>query len=207
MLQLAGPAAISAFRMPRLLTRLQAVVPDVAAASARFVHFVHPSQPLAERDREVLEHLLRYGAPAVEPETGHDLFVVPRLGTVSPWSSKATDIAQHCGLAVARVERGVRFRLTARQPLAEAELSQLLPLVHDRMTETCLFRPPRETELFKASAPRPVTVIDLESGGADALAQADKSLGLALSGDEIDYLAEQFAQLGRTPTAVNPYRL
>jgi phosphoribosylformylglycinamidine synthase len=200
MLQLAGPAAVSAFRLPRLLASLQAAVPQVIGVSARFMHFAHAQERLADPDGEVLQHLLRYGAPACEPAQGQDLYVVPRLGTVSPWSSKATDIARGCGLPLARLERGVRYRLSAVEPLSPVALQQLAPLLHDRMTETTLQAAPREEQLFHLGAPRPVNVVALGTDPLAALNQANEALGLALSPDEIEYLAEQFAQLGRDPT-------
>ena len=200
MLQLAGPAAVSAFRLPQLLGDLQALCGDITGVSARFVHFAHVDLPLTGQESERLTHLLHYGADCPEPAGGQDLHVVPRLGTVSPWSSKASDIARGCGLPIKRLERGARYRLSSRQPLAEDALRALAPLLHDRMTETFLLRMPYEEELFHLGEPRPVTTVALDSGGRQALAAANDALGLALSDDEIDYLVDQFGRLARNPT-------
>ncbi|HEU4618016.1 MAG TPA: phosphoribosylformylglycinamidine synthase, partial [Gammaproteobacteria bacterium] len=131
------------------------------------------------------------------------LHVVPRLGTISPWASKATDIAKVCGLPVLRIERGRVYEIdTAARELAADELARLEPLVHDRMTETVLRAAPTEELLFARHDPQPAAVVDVLGSGVAALERADRELGLALSQDEIEYLAEQFRALERNPTDV-----
>jgi phosphoribosylformylglycinamidine synthase len=210
MLVLRGASALSPFRLAKLLDRLAAVEPAVAAVEARWVHLVDVARPLTADEHARLEALLRYGprdaqdpGAAAARETGELVLVVPRPGTISPWSSKATDIARVCGLeAVRRIERGIAYRLTSREvPLAGARLASLAPLLHDRMTEAALLQVGAAEALFGQEAPRPLRRVSL-AGGRDALLAANAELGLALSGDEIDYLLRAFGALGRDPTDV-----
>ena len=194
MLQLAGPPAATAFRLANLRTELRALTPAIQGVAVRFEHFVHLSRPLDDRERRVLAALLEYGGGALElpdaPAGARErLYVVPRLGTISPWASKATDIARLCELPVRRVERGRLVELTLGAKLGVGEVAKLAPLLHDRMTETLLAEPPREGQLFAAHEPKPPRVVDVLGGGRDALERANGELGLALSADEIDYLA------------------
>src|SRR3984885_1170588 len=200
---LPGAPALSQFRLERLLQALQGVDPRVRALGSRLMHFVDAARPLDEAEQELLGKLLTYGPrPHLQEERGQRLLVTPRLGTVSPWSSKASDIAHVCGLeAVRRLERGTAYVIEAEEPLTEPELRALGPLLHDRMTET-LWTDTLEPELFHVAAPRPLRVVALGGGGHAALARADAELGLALSRDEIDYLVEAFGALGRDPTDV-----
>jgi len=201
-LTLEGPVAQTAFRLEKLGTEIRAIVPAVKGVTARFEHYVRPERALTERETSVLEALLDYGTRAGTAYPGQALYIVPRLGTISPWSSKATDIARICGLPVRRVERGRVIGLDADATLKAADVERLLPLVHDRMTETPLTAPPTESQLFAARRPRPVAWIDLMARGGDALVEANRELGLALSDDEIDYLERQFRALGRNPSDV-----
>ncbi len=136
----------------------------------------------------------------------HRLLVVPRLGTISPWSSKATEIVHHCALpAVTRIERGVVYYLKTRNGhgLSRTELKALLPLLHDRMTESVVTDLAGiEQKIFAASEPQPLATVDILQGGSTALSVANYELGLALSNDEIDYLVENFGKLQRNPTDV-----
>ena len=200
---LPGAPALSQFRLERLLQALQGVDPRVRALGSRLVHFVDAARALDEAEQELLGKLLTYGPrPHLQEERGQRLLVTPRLGTVSPWSSKASDIAHVCGLeAVRRLERGTAYVIEAEEPLAEAELRALGSLLHDRMTET-LWTDTLEPDLFHVAAPRPLKVVTLGRDGHAALARADAELGLALSRDEIDYLVEAFGALGRDPTDV-----
>ncbi len=205
MLQLAGPAAATAFRISKLRSELSAAVPAVAEVALRHEHFVHLDRPLTAAERSVLEALLDYGGGAIEltrAERDCRLYVVPRLGTISPWASKATDIAHHCGLPVRRVERGRLVALTLREPFDRRHVAMLAPLLHDRMTESLLEDAPAETLLFAAHTPRPAIAVPVIAGGRNALERANAELGLALSVDEIDYLFAQFTALGRDPTDV-----
>ena len=201
MLCLPGPAAETAFRLEKLAAGIGRIVPGIRAVAARFEHYVHGAEGLSAADHKVLGALLDYGAPA-DFGSGAAIHVIPRLGTISPWASKATDIARISGLNVARIERGRAYRLDSARPLSAAELASVLPLLHDRMTETALTRAPTEAELFASHTPRPAAWIDLLARGIDAIVAANRDLGLALSDDEIEYLATQFKLLGRNPSDV-----
>jgi phosphoribosylformylglycinamidine synthase len=204
MLLIEGPPALSAFRIAKLLQRLSALDPAVRSLDARFVHFADLAAPLSAAQRSVLGQLLTYGprlAPAAHPGAGR-LFIVPRAGTISPWSSKATDIAHVCGLAdVRRLERGIEYRVGGEGTLTRERLAQLAPALSDRMTEMALFEPEQAAQLFEQSAPQPLSQVSL-AGGRSALAAADRRLGLALSHEEMDYLIDSFGRLGRDPTDV-----
>ncbi len=203
-LRLPGGRALSSFRRERLLRAAQAIMPRLRDIEARYWHFVALAAELTTTETATLHRLLRYGPQADAMETvpkGELLLVVPRVGTISPWSSKATDIVRHCGLSrIKRVERGVAWYLAAEgAPLAPEERARLAPLLHDRMTETVVTRP---VALFEETRPAPLRVIDVLQGGRAAIEAADKELGLALAPDEIDYLLETFGRLGRNPTDV-----
>ncbi len=198
---MAGPAAASAYRLGKLREQLEQITGGgIREVAARYVHFVHPDRQLDDREQTVLRALLDYGTRAERDAVGLPLYVVPRLGTISPWSSKATEIARICSLPVHRIERGRLFHIRSERALRDDQIAAMAALLHDRMTETLLTRPPDEDELFAALSPRPLGVIALLERGRDALVHADRELGLALSDDEIDYLVEQFRRLDRNPT-------
>ncbi len=199
MLILSGSPAFTPARLERKLERLKQVAPAVTALSARFVHFVDVSESLGEDEQRVLSKLLQYGPRLTGGDVSGDSFVVvPRLGTISPWSSKATDIAQNCGLAkVRRVERGIVWTVSGEV----ADVKALRGALHDRMTESVLERAEDGEKLFVRAEPRPLSRIDL-APGRSALEAANKRLGLALAEDEIDYLMKSYAVLGRNPTDV-----
>jgi len=203
-----GGSALSDFRVQQLLPRLQAVHDRVSGLSARFVHLVATDRPLAPADRDRLAALLRYGPAAPAEADGALVVVTPRLGTVSPWASKATDIARNCGIAVHRVERITEFRVAVRGgllgkgSLPADRLPALAGLLHDRMTENALFSRDQAHALFTELSPQPMETVDVLGGGRAALEQADRQFGLALASDEIDYLLEAFRKLGRNPTDV-----
>jgi phosphoribosylformylglycinamidine synthase len=204
MLQISGAPALSAFRITKLLSRLQALDSSVTALESRFEHFVDLERPLASAEREVLEHLLTYGprSGSYAEQGGESLLIVPREGTISPWSSKATDIARVCGLdAVLRIERGIRYRVHSTRPLGTERLAALAAVLFDRMTEMVLFDSAAAARLFEHTQPKPLARISLASGIA-ALESANRDLGLALSTDEIEYLLMSFRRLGREPSDV-----
>ncbi len=205
-LSLRARNALSDFRLRKLLSSLKSTAPAIRGISAEYWHFVSLDAPLSERERDALARMLRYGpaAHAVDAR-GELLLVVPRLGTISPWSSKATDIAHSCGLRqVARIERGVAYyvRKADAGPLTGREREALLPRIHDRMTETVLFSIEEGKRLFERFEPRPLATVDLLGGGRAALERANRDMGLALSDDEIVYLFDNFERLGRNPTDV-----
>ncbi len=204
-----GGNALSAFRAQALLPRLQAVQPRISAVHARHVHWVWSDHPLAGGEQDKLEALLRYGDPYGGPAEGALLVVAPRLGTVSPWASKATDIAHNCGLAVRRVERVTEFRLTlksgllgAAKALSADEWQACAALLHDRMTESVLLARADTAHLFDEQPGKPMEHVDVLGRGKAALEAANTDFGLALSDDEIDYLIAAFTGLKRNPTDV-----
>jgi phosphoribosylformylglycinamidine synthase len=206
MLHIPGGPALSSFRSEKLLVRAREVVPDLEIIHAEFWHFVDLEQQLDDRDRATLERLLDDGivSPPV-PEAAQLFLVVPRLGTISPWASKATDIAHNCGLErIHRIERGIAYRLRLKdgRAISDHERAALLSLLHDRMTETVLTSADEALALFRSAEPAPLTCVDILGGGRAALVEANRTLGLALSDDEIDYLVESFTGLQRNPTDV-----
>ncbi|MGE5153056.1 MAG: phosphoribosylformylglycinamidine synthase [Bdellovibrio bacteriovorus] len=205
MLALRGASALSDFRLRKLKARLGEAMGRALHVYAEYVHFADLESELTEGERGVLGCLLRYGPRLAghEPQ-GQLVLVVPRPGTISPWSTKATDIAHNCGLTrIRRLERGTAFYLrVAGAPLAEADLRAAATLLHDRMTQVALLDLAQAERLFGHHEPRPLGRVDLMGGGRAALERANVDLGLALSDDEIDYLVESFGSLGRDPTDV-----
>jgi phosphoribosylformylglycinamidine synthase len=198
MLTLRGGPALTPFRREKLFGTLSRAVPEVTAIEAEYVYFVDTEGDPTDEDRRRLSLLLPLGGSTPEP-AGLPLLVVPRLGTLSPWASKATDIAHSCGLAsVRRVERGILYRIAGLEP---ERRGLLLPLLYDRMTETVLESVGDAARLFASTAPRPLRSVSLASGRS-ALVSANRELGLALDDGEIDYLVRAFGELGRDPTDV-----
>ncbi|HLL56238.1 MAG TPA: phosphoribosylformylglycinamidine synthase [Myxococcaceae bacterium] len=206
MLILRGAPALSDFRLNKLLARCRELEPAIGRLYAELVHLVDLAAPLRPPEHAELERLLEYG-PRLHGGTreGSLLLVVPRPGTVSPWSSKATDIARNCGLAaVRRLERGTAFYVSGAsgEALTPARLEAVAKLLHDRMTQVVLGRLEDASVLFSEHAPRPLTTVDVLGRGREGLAEANVALGLALADDEIDYLVKRFLELGRNPTDV-----
>ncbi len=204
-----GGNALSGFRAQALLPRLQAVSPRITGVAARFVHWVCSDAPLTRGDTDKLDALLRYGDPYSGATDGTLIVVAPRLGTVSPWASKASDIAHNCGLAIRRVERVTEYRLAVKsgllggtKALTADELAAAAALLHDRMTESVLPAREHAAHLFDEQPGKPMEHVDVLGSGRDALVRANTDFGLALSPDEIDYLVDAFTTLQRNPTDV-----
>ena len=200
-LHLRGRRALSDFRLAKLLRSLSASLPSITLR-AEFWHFVEITRALNTVELERLERILTYGpASMVDAAQGELLLVTPRPGTISPWSSKATDIARQCGLeAVRRIERGTAFWVGG--VTLEQARAALHPLIHDRMTE-CVFTVMEDADqLFRRFEPKALTTVDILGGGAPALARANRELGLALSEDEITYLVDNFKRMARNPSDV-----
>jgi phosphoribosylformylglycinamidine synthase len=209
LLHFEGGNAMSAFRAQALLPRLQAVSPRITGVHGRHVHWVWSETALPREATDKLEALLRYGDPYAGTSDGPLIVVAPRLGTVSPWASKATDIAHNCGLAIKRVERVTEFRLALKsgllggtKPLEAAELQAAAELLHDRMTESVLLKREDAVHLFDEQPGKPMAHVDVLGQGRAALESANREFGLALSDDEIDYLVNAFTGLKRNPTDV-----
>ena len=206
MLILRGAPALSAFRKSRICTALRANIPGIDDIYAEYVHFVDLSADLSGTDRRTLEALLEYGPRATLSEMaiqGRPLLVTPRPGTISPWSSKATDIARNVGLtAIRRIERGIAYYPQCATDLSADERTLAAACLHDRMVETVLDNAQQAACLFANIEPRHFTTVDVLTLGRGALDQANVALGLALAEDEIDYLLDSFRVLQRNPTDV-----
>src|SRR5262252_5418039 len=204
LLSLRGRTALSPFRIAKLLSNLAGT--HVIGIAAEFWHFVQSDRALTPPERATLDRILTYGPHNDGAESeGELLLVIPRPGTISPWASKATDIAHSCGLAaINRIERGIAYRMATRRskPLDKADRAGLLPLIHDRMTEAVFPSLDNAARLFTHFEPRPLQQIELMRRGRRAIEEADATMGLALSADEIDYLAQHFERAGRDPTDV-----
>jgi phosphoribosylformylglycinamidine synthase len=206
--QFEGGSALSGFRIQQLLPGLQAIHDKVNGVAARFVHLVTSDAEPDPALKSQLAALLTYGDPYTGPLDGALIVVTPRFGTVSPWASKATDIAHNCGLAVRRVERCVEYRISLKPgllknpTLSPAQLTQMAALLHDRMTESAMLDRADALGLFTELQPAPMAHVDVLGGGKAALESANTQFGLALAADEIDYLVQAFTQLQRNPTDV-----
>ena len=207
---LEGGNALSAFRIQQLLPKLQALCPDITDFQGQFFHLVASETAMSSAQTDVLKQLLTYGDPAASLSNAKHNFQVivsPRLGTVSPWASKATDIAHNCGLSVRRIERLVeytlQFKSTSKLNALSTEVKLLLAdLLHDRMTESVLATRNDAVALTQELQAQNLLHVDVLKGGRDALVKANQEFGLALAEDEIDYLLSSFQQLGRNPTDV-----
>ncbi len=226
MLILPGSNALSSFRTQGLLSRLQELDRSIVAVTGRFTHFIDSTVPLDEEQKARLSALLTYGEAYVgeaECDQSGELFVViPRFGTISPWASKATEIAHNCGMSqIKRIERGISYHVQfnagaiasmisglvasltgSAKPEDASLLLQIQGMLHDRMTEIVLRDQADASGLFQELTAQPLAFIDILSGGAAALTNANAELGLALSDDEVDYLFKAFTAAQRNPTDV-----
>jgi len=209
MLILRGAPAHSEFRLRKLGRRLRDATGQILRVTAEYRYFADLEQDLLPEERTRLDRLLRHSPALSRPDPeGTLVLMVPRPGTISPWSSKATDIARNCGLGkIRRLERGIAYYLQTQSAGVDDGLpvAAAVPL-HDPMTQVPLFTMEDAHRLFERTEPGPHRTIDMlgqvASGGREALVAANTELGLALSGDEIDYLVERFGALGRNPTDV-----
>ena len=202
MIELTTTEALSPFRLRRLVERLQQRQELVTGCATHHLYLVQSARPLDADESARLAALLE-ATPAVASSAAQELIVVPRFGTLSAWSSKATDIAHNCGLgAIQRIERALVYRIDSRHRLEPQQWQQLLPLLHDRMTQQVLFDRDELAQLFSQAQAPTFTTIDLLGAGRAALVQANGALGLALAEEEIDYLVTAFQQLGRNPSDV-----
>ncbi|TYK66497.1 phosphoribosylformylglycinamidine synthase [Colwellia echini] len=209
MKNLRGAPALSDFRVKKLIAQCEELQLPVNDIYAEFAHFAHLSTELSASEENVLAKLLTYG-PTIEEHQPSGLFllVTPRPGTISPWSSKSTDIAHNCGLAnVVRLERGIAYYITLQNGavLTTEQEVQLNTLLHDRMMESIFNDFDQASLLFASSEPGKLTAIDIENGGKAALVNANVELGLALAEDEVNYLFENFTKLGRNPHDIELY--
>jgi phosphoribosylformylglycinamidine synthase len=197
---LPGPPALTSFEADRLTRRLQAIDPAITAVES---HYLYLLQQTGEVDESKLADLLDSapsGPLALDPRPSA-LYIAPRLGTQSPWSSKATDILHNTGFtAIPRIERARALHIDGA-----TDLQKLAPALHDRMTESVFLHEADLQSLFTERHPKPLQHIDILTQGAQAIRDADKTLGLSLAPDEIDYLVTEFKKLNRNPTDVELY--
>ncbi|MCE2028933.1 phosphoribosylformylglycinamidine synthase [Sessilibacter corallicola] len=205
MLILPGSEALSQFRREKLLKLFNESEIGVSSVCAVYMHVIDFNDGSSEDDltpeqNDVIKQLLQYGPSAGQTSGSGDLYIVaPRIGTISPWSSKATDIFHQVGLeGVARVERVKAFYIEG----GNEQRDQLLALIHDPMTETVFDDLQQLSELFTKLEPKPSSTVDVLGGGKDSLVSANETLGLALTDDEIDYLVKGFTELERNPVDV-----
>ncbi len=199
--KLRGSATLSRFRLDKLSRSL----PDYDCIQAVFWHFSEVSAALDAVEQARLDSILTYGTPLPDQTEGKLLLVTPRPGTISPWSSKATDIVRHCGLEkISRIERGTAYHFSRRDgaALTAEDQAQIAPHIHDRMTEAVFGSLDDAQALFRHLPPKPLTTVDILGAGRAALVRANSEMGLALSADEIDYLMDNFTRIGRNPTDV-----
>jgi phosphoribosylformylglycinamidine synthase len=205
MLTLRGSAALSDFRKNALLRSLQETGIPVVTLTSTFLHLVNTSTPLSDAQTDVLSRLLSYGPRRHSSDVAADqiiLIVTPRPGTISPWSSKATDIARICGLSnILRIERAIEFQVSLANPSPQ-QLDAIKARIHDRMTQAVFTDPSSLSILFSQQSPRPLATIPVLENGRAALEKANRDLGLALAEDEIDYLLTNFHALARNPSDV-----
>ena len=211
---LPGADALSPFRQQRLLATLAAQGVDLEFIEAQYLHFIWSENQLNSQNQEILASLLTYGQPfhsklsqgtswfGKAKSEGQGAIVIPRLGTVSPWASKATDIARQCGLNILRLERGVQFDWKSKKALTAEQEKLVLAAIHDRMTEAVIDSIDDANGLYQLLEDRPLARIPVMTEGRAALDKANQELGLALSDDEVAYLAESFTRLQRNPSDV-----
>ncbi|MDQ7977532.1 phosphoribosylformylglycinamidine synthase [Paraburkholderia sp. SARCC-3016] len=213
-----GASALSDFRQTRLLDTLKRIDAHIVGVRGQYLHFVNAHTPLSGEDSAKIDALMHYGDPfeaGSHKDNGsvETFLVVPRFGTVSPWASKATDIAHHCGLTqVRRIERGIEYTvvlkgglLGGRKTLSDSAREAVAAALHDRMTESVAPSRDHAMHLFDELPAKPLLTVDIlgdVGGGRKALERANTELGLALADDEIDYLVDAFTKLGRNPTDV-----
>ncbi len=204
MLQIFGNNALSSFDQQRILSKLQGIIPGIEQVQAEYIHFIESKETLTEDAMGKLKALLTYGDKGVLTEkTGQAIIVTPRLGTISPWSSKATDIAHNCGLKeIIRIERGIVYYLQSKHPLEQNTLTQLTATLHDRMMQSVTFSLAETNPFTNTHAEGKLRIVPLLAQGRIALEKINDELGLALSNDEIDYLQTGFLELNRDPTDV-----
>jgi phosphoribosylformylglycinamidine synthase len=205
-LNLRGSPALSQFRLDKLYATLKTTAPSISHIYAEFMHFAFSQESLNASSQNILQQILTYGPSVLAESPKGELFlVIPRLGTISPWASRATDIANNCGLLdVLRIERGIAYYVTTQNglPLNDVEIAAFNSAIHDRMTETVVRELKDAEKLYHHADPKPLNTIDILKDGKSALEVANNEMGLALAPDEIDYLLDNYNKMGRNPTDV-----
>ncbi len=205
-LSLRGSSALSQFRLDKLYASLKQTAPNIQHIYAELMHFAFSETTLSANEQDILKQILTYGPKSnTESPNGELFLVIPRIGTISPWASRATDIANNCGLdSILRLERGIAYYVTTNngQLLSDAEKIAFKTAIYDRMTETVVYELQDAEKLYHHADPKPLSSIDILQGGKHALEAANNEMGLALSPDEVDYLLDNYRKMGRNPTDV-----
>ncbi|MFT5425896.1 MAG: phosphoribosylformylglycinamidine synthase [Gammaproteobacteria bacterium] len=204
---LRGKTALSEFRISKLLTALQQKAPDIQKLDCQFIHFIHSQNKLDKNEIKQLNIILGLSGQENENQNNQNnaslILTTPRPGTISPWSSKATDILHNCGMDnILRIERGISWTVAGVSEISQTDTDLIKPLLHDRMTETVMEDFNQATVLFQSSDAAPLKMIELLAAGKKALELANTEMGLALSASEIDYLLDSYKDIGRNPTDV-----
>lgn len=206
---LLGSAALSDYKIEKLKENLQNKGVSVSSITTDYIHLVDVTSPLTDEQKVILERILSYGPARVSKEDkGTLFFVIPRIGTISPWASKATDIAKNCSLTnIHRIERGIAYYISpcGKEEFNDEEKAIIKSLIHDRMMQVVLSSFQEAEALFSKQTPQPFKIIPLQEGGMDALQKANVELGLALSKEEMEYLLTSFKDLGRDPSDIELY--
>ena len=188
MLQFRGHKALSHFRLQKLSDLIKSIVPEISVIDAEYWYFCKIKRDLKQNELNILQKLLGID-PARQPPVpkGEFLLVVPRPGTISPWSSKATDIVHHCGVdVIERVERGIAFYIQHETAFSKENRRAIEAILYDRMTEAVFHSLSEAVALFHHVEPAPLKEINLLKEDKMALVKANQAMGLALSPDEID---------------------
>lgn len=204
---LRGKTALSEFRISKLLTALQQKVPDIQKLDCQFIYFIHSSNKLNKNEIKQLNIILGLSEQENETQNNHNnaslILTTPRPGTISPWSSKATDILHNCGMDnILRIEKGISWTVADISEISQTNTNLIKPLLHDRMTETVMKDFNQAVVLFQSSNAAPLKIIELLASGKESLELANAEMGLALSASEIDYLLDSYKDIGRNPTDV-----
>ncbi|MFT7559031.1 MAG: phosphoribosylformylglycinamidine synthase [Flavobacteriales bacterium] len=197
-----GSAALSEFRIQKLIEKIRSAGLSIEGLCAEYVHFIKVSSELSDEEHSTLTQLLSYGPKSVELKLSNEreIIAIPRQGTISPWSSKASEIAKNAGLnKIERIERGIRYSVKGEDA---SQLDALSAMLHDRMVETALLDIAKAEILFSQHQPETYTTVPVLSEGREALIKANTGLGLALADDEIDYLNQSFIDLKRDPSDI-----
>ena len=190
--------ALRSFKVNSLNQSIKLKTPNLEILATEFIHFIDLYEKLTSNDQSKLDKLLNYAPQLISTFDNDNIIVTPRLGTISPWSSKATDIVNLCGLkGIKRIERGVIYHFNRK--ILQFELPQILDIIIDKMTESHLENHSNADSLFNEQEPKKFSNIDILSSGKSAIEESNGELGLALSDDEIDYLYNQFSKLNRNP--------
>ncbi len=209
MLILRGPLALSHFRLERLLTKINDIVPQVNSISAEYIHFVDLEEGLTKPENAVLSDLLNYGSRTGSATSIPDksekplILVVPKSGTISPWSRKATDIIHHCNLTkIRRIERGIAYSLETSERLTWGDEQAIASLLYNAKTESVFYRFQDAEFLFKKGEPKPEQWIDILGEGRSALVKANRQLGFNVSSATLDYFLDKWKTFNRNPSNI-----